>query len=69
MNFIIDKDNIKNNIKNNLKYTLEEKKVIVTNFIYKNIKYLNTDIIIEEFESDNSDDEVIDIETELEHLE
>jgi hypothetical protein len=58
-----------NNIKNKLKYTLEEKKIMVINFIYKNIKYLNTDIIIDEFESDYSDDEIIDIDNELEYVE
>jgi hypothetical protein len=65
----INKYKLNKNIKNKFKYTLEEKKLIVNNFIYKNIKYLNSDIIIEEFESDYSDDEIIDIENELEYLE
>ena len=61
-----------NKLKKKRKITIEEKKIIIENFVYKNIKYINNPVLIEEFESDYSDDEeIIDIEEiqEMEELE
>ena len=43
------------------KISLEEKKNYIINFVYNNIKYLNANIIIEEFESDYSSEEEIEL--------
>tara|TARA_Y100000022_G_scaffold155637_1_gene137814 strand:- start:33 stop:230 length:198 start_codon:yes stop_codon:yes gene_type:complete len=50
------------------KISIYEKKEYIKNFVYKNIKYINNNIIIEEFESDfSSSDEEIILEDELEN--
>ena len=43
------------------KISLEEKKNYIINFVYNNIKHLNEAIIFEEFESDYSSEEEIEL--------